>query len=65
MAVPRHKMSRMRQRSRRGQDGLAAAARSVCPRCNADKLPHRVCGSCGHYRGEAKIKVGAGETPES
>ncbi|MDQ7781111.1 MAG: 50S ribosomal protein L32 [Planctomycetota bacterium] len=20
-----------------------------CPRCNQLKLPHRVCGNCGHY----------------
>ena len=61
MAVPRHKMSKMKQRSRRGQDALSPAARTLCPRCNAEKLPHRVCGQCGHYRGEQKVKTGAGE----
>ena len=61
MAVPRHKMSKMKQRSRRGQDALSSPARSVCPRCNAEKLPHRICGNCGYYRGGKKLKIGAGE----
>ena len=59
MAVPRHKMSKMKQRSRRAQDALASPARSVCPRCNAEKLPHRICGACGQYRGVKKLKIGA------
>ena len=21
----------------------------VCPRCHANKLPHRICPSCGYY----------------
>lgn len=58
MAVPRHKMSKMKQRSRRGQDKLAGAARTICPRCNTEKLPHRICGQCGHYRGQAKLRIG-------
>lgn len=29
---------------------------SVCPRCNQKKLPHKVCESCGHYKGESIIE---------
>jgi large subunit ribosomal protein L32 len=26
-----------------------------CPSCSAPKLPHRVCMSCGKYRGETVV----------
>ena len=57
MAVPRHKMSKMKKRQRRAHDALFPAARSTCPRCNAEKRPHRVCANCGHYKGVEKIKT--------
>jgi large subunit ribosomal protein L32 len=28
---------------------------SVCPNCNAKKLPHRVCDTCGYYKGKQII----------
>ncbi|MGD2070729.1 MAG: 50S ribosomal protein L32, partial [Gemmatimonadota bacterium] len=28
-----------------------------CPRCGDPKMPHRVCPSCGFYRGEAVLEV--------
>lgn len=57
MAVPRHKLSRNKKGQRRSHDALAAKGRSVCPRCNSEKLPHRVCGNCGYYKGVAKLEV--------
>ena len=27
-------------------------ATQACPRCGSPKLPHRVCGECGFYRGQ-------------
>lgn len=26
-----------------------------CPNCGESTLPHRVCGSCGHYKGRAVV----------
>ena len=50
MAVPKRRTSKAKRDKRRSHDGLAALARSLCPQCNASKLPHRVCPSCGWYR---------------
>jgi len=57
MANPRHKTSKMKQRSRSANKALVAPSRSTCPRCNAEKLPHRVCDNCGHYRDVQKEKI--------
>ena len=27
-----------------------------CPNCSAPRIPHRVCMSCGHYRGELVVE---------
>jgi large subunit ribosomal protein L32 len=59
MANPRHKMPKRGKRTRRAHDVLTPASKSVCPRCNAQKLPHRVCGNCGYYKGVSKITVEA------
>jgi len=29
----------------------------ACPRCGSPKLPHRVCDSCGYYRGKKQVEV--------
>ncbi len=58
MAVPRHKTSKQKKRSRRAHDSLPGVGFSTCPRCNQEKLPHRVCDNCGYYRDVEKIKTG-------
>lgn len=58
MAVPKKKTSKAKSRSRRASNWtLKAPARSTCPRCNAVKLPHVVCGNCGWYGGRQAIDV--------
>lgn len=58
MAVPKKKTSKSKSRSRRSSAWtLDAAPRSVCPRCQASKLPHRVCPNCGWYKGREAIDV--------
>ena len=59
MAVPRHKTSKQKKRSRRAHDALSPVGFYTCPRCNQEKLPHRVCDNCGHYRDVEKIKTGS------
>jgi len=36
---------------------MVAPTLTVCPQCREPKLPHRVCPSCGTYRGRDVIAV--------
>jgi large subunit ribosomal protein L32 len=59
MPVPKKKKSKMKGRSHRaGAWKLLSPAASTCPRCGNAKMPHVVCGTCGHYRGRRVIDVG-------
>lgn len=57
MANPKRRHSNTRTRLRRAHDFLKPRAVSVCPQCKAPVLPHRVCPSCGHYRGRQVVTV--------
>jgi large subunit ribosomal protein L32 len=58
MAVPKKKTSKAKTRARRASNwSLSAPARSMCPQCGQVKVPHRVCGLCGHYGGRQVIDV--------
>ncbi|MCL4110594.1 UNVERIFIED_CONTAM: hypothetical protein GTU68_035568 [Idotea baltica] len=58
MAVPKKKTSKAKTRARRASNwSLNAPARSTCPQCGQVKVPHRVCGACGHYGGRQVIDV--------
>jgi large subunit ribosomal protein L32 len=57
MAVPKKKVSKQRKRKRRGDVRAEAATMGRCPRCGDLKIPHRVCPSCGTYRGEQVLEV--------
>jgi len=57
MAVPKKKLSKSRKRQRRSHHALVAPGLSICPQCAAIGLPHRVCRSCGHYRGRQIMLV--------
>ena len=51
MAVPKQRQSHSRTNKRRSQHKISKPAMSVCPRCGAPRIPHRVCGDCGTYGG--------------
>ncbi|MBQ9936979.1 MAG: 50S ribosomal protein L32 [Oscillospiraceae bacterium] len=58
MAVPKRRVSKARRDKRRSNVWkLTAPAFSTCPQCGALKLPHRVCKSCGYYKGKEIIKI--------
>jgi len=61
MAVPKKRMSKSRSRMRRSHNALTAPNLSPCPQCGDPKEPHRVCSSCGHYRGKQIFEVEAEE----
>jgi large subunit ribosomal protein L32 len=38
---------------RANHDKVAAPNLVACPNCGEPSVPHRACGSCGHYKGRA------------
>ncbi|MBS0622319.1 MAG: 50S ribosomal protein L32 [Verrucomicrobia bacterium] len=56
MAVPRNRHSDRRQATRRAHFKLQPKTTTACRQCGASKLPHRVCPSCGMYRGRAMVQ---------
>jgi large subunit ribosomal protein L32 len=53
MAVPK-------QRQSHSQHKIEAPGLRHCPRCNAPRLPHRVCPNCGTYAGREVVVQQAG-----
>ncbi len=51
MAVPKRKTSSTKRDKRRTHQKLAVPGMSTCENCGEMKLSHRVCKSCGHYKG--------------
>ena len=51
MPNPKPRPRKTRRDMRRAHDFLKPKQTSSCPNCGAEKLPHRVCASCGWYKG--------------
>lgn len=58
MAVPKRRTSVSRRNKRRSHHALKPMAVNTCPNCGELARPHRVCESCGTYKG-VQIAVGA------
>ncbi len=53
MGVPKKRTSSMRRNRRRAANfKIAPVNVTKCPKCKEPVLPHRVCPSCGTYKGE-------------
>jgi len=59
MAVPKRKMSKSKARARKASHKKQYPSTKVCPECGAAQEPHRVCPSCGYYRGRQVLTVEA------
>ncbi len=57
MAVPKRKTSKSRMRMRKRSHKVILSASKPCPNCGERHLPHRVCPSCGYYRGRQVVSV--------
>ena len=58
MAVPKRKVSKARRDKRRSNVWkLTLPGMTKCPKCGEYVKTHRVCKSCGYYKGQEVLKV--------
>ncbi len=58
MAVPKRKTSKSKRNMRRAHDAIKTTpALHKCPNCGEMKVYHRICPSCGQYRGREVIEM--------
>ena len=50
-AVPKHRISKSRRDRRRSHHALVRVHLVACPECGDMRRPHRMCPSCGTYKG--------------
>ena len=55
-AVPKRRISRTRRDKRRTHWKAKAPTVVACAHCGQPAMPHRVCGSCGYYRGREYVE---------
>jgi large subunit ribosomal protein L32 len=51
MAVPKRKTSKSRRDKRRATHAIGPPKVNICQTCGQPHRPHRVCPTCGHYKG--------------
>lgn len=56
MAVPKKRTSRSKRDMRRAQHDRVEAPSLVACKCGEMMVPHRVCPSCGQYKGREVVK---------
>jgi large subunit ribosomal protein L32 len=57
MANPTSRHSSSRRDKRRANWKIHLPNLTICPECQEPKLPHRVCMSCGSYKGKKILEV--------
>ena len=57
MAVPKRKTSKARRDKRRAQHKIEAPRVNACPQCGQPKKAHRLCPTCGTYRGREVVPL--------
>ncbi|MFA5859267.1 MAG: 50S ribosomal protein L32 [Elusimicrobiota bacterium] len=55
MANPKKRHTSAKRDRRRSQWKIVVQSGSKCPKCNAPKMPHCVCPSCGFYKEELVV----------
>jgi large subunit ribosomal protein L32 len=57
MAVPKRKTSKSKRDKRRTHQKITGPNVADCPECGEAKEPHKVCPSCGSYKGRTVIEI--------
>jgi large subunit ribosomal protein L32 len=55
--LPKRKVSKGRRNRRRAHDAIGTPKLVECSNCHHKMLPHRVCPTCGYYKGRQIIAV--------
>ena len=55
--LPKRKVSKGRRNRRRAHDAIGTPKLVECSNCHNKMLPHRVCPTCGYYKGRQVIAV--------
>jgi large subunit ribosomal protein L32 len=61
MGVPKRKSSKRKIRTRFRSIKHKLVGTVPCPKCGAPHQPHRVCPSCGTYKGRQVLIISADE----
>jgi large subunit ribosomal protein L32 len=56
MAHPKRKQSKQRRDKRRTHDKAVIPTIAKCSNCSSTVLYHRVCPTCGYYKGKLAIE---------
>ena len=57
MAEPKKRLTASRSGNRQSKDALKASSLIICSNCKTKIAPHRVCPTCGYYKGEKVISM--------
>ncbi len=62
MAVPKRRTTRSKRNMRRANHDKVTAPNLIpCPNCSEPMIAHRICPSCGHYKGREMVAKGDAE----
>jgi large subunit ribosomal protein L32 len=59
VALPKRRHSKTRGRKRRTHWKVSSGNLAVCPQCKEPKHAHRICPTCGYYKGKQIIEIKA------
>ena len=57
MAVPKKRRSKSRKRTHRSLWSIDVPTMAICSNCGMMHVAHRVCMSCGYYKGRPVIQI--------
>lgn len=57
MAVPRNRHSNARKNSKRAHHAKKPKGYTACSKCEAPRMPHTICQSCGSYGDRTVLTV--------
>jgi len=59
--LPKRKISKGRRNRRRAHDSIGTPKLAECSNCHSPSMPHRMCPTCGYYKGRQIVDMEASE----